>query len=113
MGWEPAQTASGESWLPFYLAQLLEDPYSAVRYIAARSLRTLPPYKGVDYDFIGSPAVRQATKQQVLAVWNEKNANQTIPAMKQILMDQNLAPQQETIDRLLKQRNDRHMDLQE
>jgi len=41
MGWEPAREASGEAWLAPYLALLLEDPYSAVRFVASRSLTSL------------------------------------------------------------------------
>ena len=38
-GWEPARRASGGDWLAPHLAQLLDDPYPAVRYLAWRSLR--------------------------------------------------------------------------
>ena len=41
-GWAPAQRASGTDWLQPYLAQLLADPYYAVRFVAARSLRAQP-----------------------------------------------------------------------
>ena len=41
-GWAPAQRASGTDWMQPYLAQLLADPYYAVRFVAARSLRSLP-----------------------------------------------------------------------
>lgn len=40
-GWAPAHAASGSGWQAFSLAVLLEDPYPAVRLIAARSLRRL------------------------------------------------------------------------
>jgi hypothetical protein len=45
MGWESAKQASGAGWMAPYLALLQKDPYDAVRHIAARSLRTLPPFK--------------------------------------------------------------------
>jgi hypothetical protein len=44
MGWGPAQQASGAGWIAPYLALMQKDPYDAVRHIAARSLRTLPPF---------------------------------------------------------------------
>ncbi len=50
MGWRPAQEASGRDWLAPYLAVSLNDPYAAVRHIAARSLRTLPGFEGLDFD---------------------------------------------------------------
>jgi hypothetical protein len=45
MGWPPAQQASGSAWLAPYLALTQKDPYDAVRLIASRSLRTLPPFR--------------------------------------------------------------------
>src|SRR6185436_10337277 len=44
MGWAPAQQTSGTGWLTPYLALTARDAYDAVRYIAARSQRTLPPF---------------------------------------------------------------------
>jgi hypothetical protein len=44
MGWAPAQEASGRGWLTPYLALMQKDSYDAVRYIASRSLKTLPPF---------------------------------------------------------------------
>jgi hypothetical protein len=45
MGWPPAQQASGSAWLAPYLALTQKDQYDAVRLIASRSLRTLPPFR--------------------------------------------------------------------
>ena len=45
MGWPAAQQASGTGWLTPYLALTAKDSYDAVRYIAARSQRTLPPFR--------------------------------------------------------------------
>jgi len=44
MGWRPAQEASGAAWLAPYLALTQKDQYDAVRLIASRSARTLPPF---------------------------------------------------------------------
>jgi formate-dependent nitrite reductase cytochrome c552 subunit len=48
MGWAPAQAASGRAWLAPYLALTAKDSYDAVRDIAARSQRTLPPFRRDD-----------------------------------------------------------------
>jgi len=45
MGWAPAQQASGGGWLAPYLALSAKDSYDAVRYIASRSLSTLPSFR--------------------------------------------------------------------
>jgi hypothetical protein len=44
MGWRPAQEASGTGWLAPYLALTQKDQYDAVRLIASRSAKTLPPF---------------------------------------------------------------------
>ena len=63
--WEPARAAtrkSGTDWQPPLLAQLLEDDYSAVRFVAWQSLKTLPGYAKLQqsYDFVGSKSGRSA-----------------------------------------------------
>jgi hypothetical protein len=45
MGRRPAQQASGSAWLAPYLALTQKDHYDAVRIIATRSLKTLPPFR--------------------------------------------------------------------
>src|SRR5262249_19659675 len=52
MGWRPAQEASGVGWMPPFLAGLLDDPYDAVRFIAGKSLHTLPSNAPIAYDFM-------------------------------------------------------------
>jgi len=44
MGWRAAQEASGAGWLAPYLALTQKDQYDAVRLIASRSAKTLPPF---------------------------------------------------------------------
>jgi len=58
MGWQPAQRASGTRWLAPWLAVAMDDPYDAVRFIATRSLRTLPGYQGFTFDSIPAPRTR-------------------------------------------------------
>lgn len=113
MGWKPALEASGIAWLPPYLAVLLEDPYSAVRYIAHKSLTKLPGYEDFAYDYVDAPEERARARQRALGLWTEKHAKPIEHADPALLLEPSGALQQETIDRLLKQRDNRYMDLQE
>jgi predicted CXXCH cytochrome family protein len=71
-GWGPAQAAAGNDWLAPAMAPLLADPYGVVRYVAARSLRTLPGFSKLDYDFL-APADEQAKhSRDVLAEWRSR-----------------------------------------
>jgi predicted CXXCH cytochrome family protein len=65
MGLPDAQRASGADWQAPFLAELLDDPYSAVRFVAAASLRSLPGFAGLDYDFL-EPADRRARTSRLL-----------------------------------------------
>jgi hypothetical protein len=70
LAWPPAQQASGTDWMPPYLAELLDDPYDAVRFIASRSLRTLPGYADLQYDFVAGPAARRRAQVAVMSAWD-------------------------------------------
>ena len=59
-----AQQASGKGWQAVPLSLLLDDPYSAVRFVAYRSLRSLPGFSEFSYDFLAPPAQRKALSEQ-------------------------------------------------
>jgi predicted CXXCH cytochrome family protein len=59
--------SNGANWQVPYLAALLDDPYSAVRYVAARSLRTFPGFSRVEYDFLAPKERRRAVRDGILA----------------------------------------------
>ena len=52
-----------------YLGELLGDPYDAVRFIAARSLRTIPGFETLQYDFAGDRDERIAAAIGALRAW--------------------------------------------
>ena len=69
MAWGPAQEASGTSWMVPHLGEALGDPYDAVRFIAARALRSLPGYAGLEYDFVAPEQERVDVAVRVLREW--------------------------------------------
>jgi hypothetical protein len=70
MGWEPAQRASGTGWMVPYLGALMEDPYDAVRLIAARSLATVPGFERTGFDPLAPPESRAAAVEALAARWS-------------------------------------------
>jgi predicted CXXCH cytochrome family protein len=70
MGWEPARAASGTNWLVPYLAETLDDPYSVVRYIGQRSLKTLPGAERFNFDYIAPAPQRILAKSELLQRWD-------------------------------------------
>ncbi len=69
MAWPPALEASGSNWQAPFLAELLSDPYSAVRFVAWRSLKQLPGMEGVQFDFLAPLADLKAAVSQARAQW--------------------------------------------
>jgi hypothetical protein len=70
LGWAPAVAIShAREWTPPLLAVLLDDPYDAVRYHAQRSLRRLPGYEDVEYDWVGSRKTRIEQARAVRERW--------------------------------------------
>jgi cytochrome c552 len=106
MGWTPARQASGGTWMAPYLALLLTDSYDAVRYIAGRSLGSLPGLERLDYDFVARPDLRAAARVRALQLWRAARTPRADPAL---LMNADGTFNAEEIDRLLRERNNRRV----
>jgi hypothetical protein len=101
MGWPEARQASGSDWMAPYLAQLLEDPYPAVRFIAHRSLTRLPGFADFEYDFLDP----RESRSRALERWRQTE----LPAQADpsTLIAVGGQPEWELFRRLLAQRDDR------
>lgn len=112
LGWEPARAVSKTDWMPPYLAQLMLDPYEAVRYIAHRSLRRSPGYDDLPYDFMASDAGRQAAVQELrrrwrLGGWEDRTTDS------ELLLDSRGSLRPDVWTRLYEQRDNRRVSLEE
>jgi hypothetical protein len=74
MGWQPALEASGSGWQSPLLAELLNDPYSAVRYMAHKALSRQPGFGEFEYDFVADEPARLAKRKAALTKWNTSTA---------------------------------------
>jgi predicted CXXCH cytochrome family protein len=105
-GWNKAyETSDADHWSPPVLAPLLEDPYSAVRLIAGRSLARMGYAR--DYDFIAPAERRAAARHSVLAEWTSKTAAMRCGSPARTLIDE------PSLVRLLGQRDDRPIGIHE
>lgn len=111
MGWKEAQEVSGTDWLAPYLGELMDDPYSAVRYIAHRSIKTLDGgYKDVPYDFVQPESARREAKEKIMNLWEaQSETDDERPSL--LILDGGL--HQPSFEYFLKGRNNMSMDLQE
>jgi predicted CXXCH cytochrome family protein len=74
-GLPETRAASGADWQVPYLAALLDDPYSAVRFVAARSLRAFPEFSRESYDFLAPKERRRAVRDAILARFPAERPN--------------------------------------
>jgi len=109
--WPPAQQASGREWLAPYLAELLDDPYPAVRIIAERSLRTLPGFESFRHELDDEPRLRAEAKQAALTAWRSQAA--TRDERPEVLLQADGLLDSKRYDYHLKQRDLRELRLPE
>jgi len=112
MAWPPAQQASGVEWIAPYLAQLLDDPYDAVRFGAARSLKSLPGFATASVDVVGPPAARRQAQLRTMSTWDQVRVRPG-RATPELLMTPGGDVDIQRVLTLLKQRNNKTMLLRE
>ncbi len=112
LGWADAERTAGTEWMAGPLAQLLEDPYDAVRYIAYRSLRRLPGFADVRYDFLGSEESRQASVAEAMSRWTGALTSRPL-SKAAVLIDEAGRILTEKWVRLVNARDDRRVNLLE
>ena len=113
MGWKSARETSGETWIAPHLATLLEDPYSAVRYIAYHSLKELPEFGSLDYDYVGSPDTLAATRNSAIKLWKKGAQPTPLDRARFVLMNEDGTLDESAIARLLSSRDNRPVHLRE
>jgi hypothetical protein len=62
-----ARAATHGSWQARALAELLDDPYAAVRKVACAALHATPDFSGISCNFTAAPAARRAARDAALA----------------------------------------------
>lgn len=113
MGWRAAQQASSTAWMPPYLSLLLNDSYPAVRFIAGRSLRSLPGYAAFSYDTNAASEQRVADGLKVIASWRLEQSLQGEPPPPSVPAFEVDGTPGADVVRLLRQRTDQRVNLAE
>jgi hypothetical protein len=112
-GWASAQNASRTDWIPPILAQLLADPYEAVRHIARRSLRTLPEFADLPFDYVGTEDDRQAAALDAFRIWNQRYRPLSSPDNRTVLLSPDGKLLGSEFSKLNRARNNREVVLAE
>ena len=114
LGWKPAQEVSGTSWIPPLLAELLTDPYPAIRYIAYQSLKTISKYSEVDFDFSGPSEARAEARRLVTERWEKESESDDLSQEPTpLLLNQDGSLNRDRISRIILERDHRPVFLVE
>ena len=111
MGWHSARETSRTDWTTPILAQLLNDPYHAVRFLARRSLKANPDFANFEFDFLGDDDYRLSKAGDVLKQWVGSSTSREPNSA--LLISESGAVEALAFQRLLEQRDERTVVLSE
>src|SRR5262249_21347011 len=84
---DPARAPPGPARTAPYLAQLLADPYAAVRYLANRALRRLPDFSSFECDYTVPGPQLAAARARALDTWSRTTPPERRPKRDELLID--------------------------
>ena len=114
MGWPPALEASGPvGWEAPFLAVALDDPYSAVRYVAGKSLSHLPEFTDIGFDYVGPEEQRARMRRHVLDRWQNQWKGRLPGPDPRLLLTTGAQLDDARVQELLQQRDDRPVRIKE
>jgi len=115
LGWPPARVASrGDQWIAPLLASTLDDPYDAVRQIAARSLQHQPGFEDSRYDVAMNRTLGREAMADALARWGSSTHAPLDSALaNSVFVDKRGQPRSDDIERLKQLRDTRPLALRE
>ena len=99
-GWKPAQNVSGTEWMPPFLLEISNDDYSAVRYVANRSLNRLPTFQAAEFDYLAAESDRTRIIQLNFEAWRQRNWKPSRQRAARLLMDSTGSVQKREFERL-------------
>ena len=88
------------------LAQLLNDPYTAVRRLAFQALRSMKGFEDLQFDFVGSEQHRKVIQAEVMLRWERLRGTIPRQSWSALLLDDEGKLQLDRYLELLKRRDD-------
>lgn len=113
LGWEPTKETSGTHWQAPVLAKALDDRYSAVRYIAGKSLSQQPGFDTFTYDFVGAPQDRKQAVLRALEHWTKADGAAASTNPKIPFFDASGHPREDLMTTFLEQQDQTPVRLRE
>ncbi|MDA0812547.1 MAG: multiheme c-type cytochrome [Verrucomicrobia bacterium] len=112
LGWQEAQQASATHWMPFFLTDLMFDDYDAVRYIAHRSLRSIPAFSSVEFDHMKPHGQYDRIMTEIMSIWMQSVGDQK-PTDSKLLFDETGNPRMDIYGTLRSLRDNRRVIITE
>ena len=114
-GWDEARSVSGTEWMTPVLSLMLTDPYHAVRYMAQRSIAKQEGFEHLlaSYDFARPMPECNDVMQRIYAAWTNNAASPFRRKAPELLVRDTGELDLETLNRLLLERDDRPVVLNE
>jgi hypothetical protein len=112
MGWEPARRATGSGFQAAVLAEMLDDPYSQVRFVAGQALKRQPGLERLEYDFTAPREARERAAESARTLWR----SQGVPAAQRsatVLIGSDGQLQRDQLLQLRAQRDETPVDVPE
>ena len=108
-GWDAAREASTSEWMLPTIAELMKDPYAAVRWVAFDALRKDKRFADAEYDFDGAESDRIAVADRLVSEWaaSREAATESDPRWSRVLFDKQGVPDRKQVEMLLKDRDQR------
>lgn len=110
LGRDDALKAAGSGFQAAFLAEGLDDPYSAVRRVAARALARLPEGQALDYDYLAPREARREKRAFVLQRFRSRHAKRVAL---EVLLDGSGGTDEARVRALLEQRDQRPIFISE
>lgn len=109
-----ARAASGSGWMTPFLAFLLNDPYSSVRYLAHRAALLSENARSLaGYDFTSEHALLERISKVFYGDWQQRSAGQNPRRGPELLLGEDGLPLLEKIQQHMQRRDDRDITLNE
>jgi hypothetical protein len=113
MSWEPAVEAAGNDWQAPLVAELLDDPYDAVRFIAYRTLKQFPPFENLEYNFVDDSKILEQAQIDVRRQWFEEPGRNQSHLTPETLSAPDGTLLMDTLTEILGRRDDAQIDIAE
>lgn len=113
LSWPPAIETSSADWIEPILTQLLDDPYAAIRCVAARSLTADHFALPESYDYTIDPRTREPVRENLWKRWEQKRPMVKGAIREQVLLTGDGRIDRTRFDATLERRNNRTVRLRE